>query len=95
MAGGGGDTSCNKKYFKSSGIGAMVWTQTGLFTSWQYCFVESPKTHHVAKNETKGAIITSSCRRQTKDWGRSQGRPVLDQQGPFSRRSTRANLVVH
>lgn len=38
------------------------------------------------KNETKGAIITSSGCRQTKDRVRSQGRPVLDQQGPLSRR---------
>lgn len=50
----GRNTSCYKnKYFKSSGIGALVQTQTGLFTSWYRCFVEIPRERHVAKTKPR------------------------------------------
>lgn len=46
--------SCNTYLdFKTSSLGALVWTLIGLCTSLLYSFVEIPRTRHVAKRKSK------------------------------------------
>lgn len=80
---GGGRTSCyNNKYFKSSGTGASMQTEDRAVYITVPMLCSESKEPSRGRNKTKGAVITSSCCRRPTDWGGSQDRTVLDQQGP-------------